>query len=205
MRTTFFLLAIFVLLSSCAKINYLDDYAPLTENGNINVVIEIPTGTLQKWEVMKPDGILEWEMKDGKPRVVQYLGYPANYGMIPGTLLASEDGGDGDPLDVIVLGPPLERGAVVEARLIGVLQLLDEGEQDDKLIAVADDSPFTDIQDIRDLNREFIGVTNILQLWFTSYKGPGKLTSTGFLGKEEAITLLNNAIEAAEKVVESAL
>ena len=46
-----------------------------------------------------------------KPREVKYLGYPGNYGMIPRTLLPKELGGDGDPLDVIVLGPAVERGS----------------------------------------------------------------------------------------------
>ncbi len=84
--------------------NFLTDYEPVNRDGTINVVVEIPTGTTAKWEVTKPDGKLQWEFKRGKPRVVKYLGYPGNYGMLPRTLLAKEDGGDGDPLDVIVLG-----------------------------------------------------------------------------------------------------
>jgi len=60
--------------------------------------------------------------------------------MIPQTLLSKENGGDGDPLDVIILGPSISRGSVVKAHLIGVLKLLDGGEQDDKLIAIIDNS-----------------------------------------------------------------
>ena len=48
--------------------------------------------------------------------------------MIPKTLLPVEDGGDGDPLDVLVLGEPLEKGSIVDVRLIGVLSMLDDGE-----------------------------------------------------------------------------
>ena len=74
-------------------------------------MIEIPTGTTAKWEVVKPSGELRWEFDQGRPRVVRYLGYPGNYGMIPRTLLPKEEGGDGDPLDVVVLGPAVPRGS----------------------------------------------------------------------------------------------
>ena len=57
-----------------------------------------------------------WEFKDGKPRIVKYLGYPGNYGMVPKTLLPENLGGDGDPLDVIVLGPQVERGSVIKCK-----------------------------------------------------------------------------------------
>ncbi|MCK5820516.1 MAG: inorganic diphosphatase [Bacteroidales bacterium] len=125
--------------------HFVSGYEPLMEDGKIQAVVEIPAGTLDKWEVDKETGYLKWEIRDGKPRVVQYLGYPGNYGMIPRTLLSKESGGDGDPLDVIVLGQPVERGSIVKAQLIGVLKLLDGGEQDDKLIAVLDGSPFSGI------------------------------------------------------------
>jgi inorganic pyrophosphatase len=121
--------------------NFLTGYKPFFEDGDINVVVEIPAGTLEKWEVDKTDGKMKWEFVDKKPRIINYLGYPGNYGMIPGTLLSKELGGDGDPLDVIVLGPPVERGSIVKCKLIGVLYLLDRGEKDDKLIAILADAP----------------------------------------------------------------
>ena len=86
--------------------HFISGYAPKVDN-DIQVVIEIPTGTTAKWEVDKSDGLLHWQIKNGNPRIVEYLGYPGNYGMIPRTLLAKDSGGDGDPLDVIVLGPPV--------------------------------------------------------------------------------------------------
>ena len=125
--------------------NFLDGYEPLNSDGTINVVVEIPAGTNGKWEVTKPDGRLKWEFKNGRPRFVKYLPYPGNYGMVPRTLLPKELGGDGDPLDVIALGPTRRRGSVVKAKLIGVLKLLDGGEQDDKLLAVLINSPFSTV------------------------------------------------------------
>ena len=67
--------------------HFISGYAPKVDN-DIQVVIEIPTGTTAKWEVDKSDGLLHWQIKNGNPRIVEYLGYPGNYGMIPRTLLA---------------------------------------------------------------------------------------------------------------------
>ena len=175
----------------------LNGYAPTDADGNIQIVVEIPTGTNAKWEVEKESGDLCWEMKEGKPRVVRYLGYPGNYGMIPRTLLPKEMGGDGDPLDVLVLGPAVARGSVVKARLIGVLKLLDGGEQDDKLLAVMIDSPLGHVKSVADLDESYRGITTIVETWFVSYKGPGVMESKGFAGVDEAKRVLGASIAAA--------
>jgi inorganic pyrophosphatase len=129
---------------------------------------------------------------------VDYLGYPGNYGMVPRTLLPKELGGDGDPLDVLVLGPAVPRGAVVRARVIGVLELFDGGEQDDKLLAVLEDTPFADIRDLRELDARFPGVSEIARIWFTNYKGPGVMESRGFGSAERALEILTAAMAAYE-------
>ena len=76
--------------------SFLDGYPSRSPQDGVNVVVEIPAGTNAKWEVDKTDGALRWEFRDGKPRVVDFLGYPGNYGMIPRTLLPKEEGGDGE-------------------------------------------------------------------------------------------------------------
>jgi inorganic pyrophosphatase len=179
--------------------HYIDGYPARLENGDINAVIEIPAGSIQKWEVDKQDGILKWERVGEKPRKIQYLGYPANYGMIPGTILSESLGGDGDPLDVIILGPPVERGKVVRCKVIGVLYLMDRGESDDKLIAVTPGNAFSDINSLPELDETYPGVKDILLTWFSHYKGPGKIISNGFGEKDEATSILEAAIEAYEK------
>lgn len=174
----------------------IHDYPALTTGGNINVVVEIPTGTNAKWEVDKATGGLIWEFKKGKPRVVSYLGYPGNYGMIPSSSLPKELGGDGDPLDVLVIGQALPRGAVVEVRPIGVLKLLDGGEQDDKIIAVVPGSKMGKISSIEELDRKFKGITEIIEIWFSNYKGPGEIESKGYGGVAEARKMIQFASEA---------
>ena len=175
--------------------NLQTDIKPILENGEVNAVIEIPAGTTEKWEYSKSTGKLQREMVDNKPRTVKYLGYPGNYGMIPKTLLSKEKGGDGDPLDILVIGPPVERGQILKCKIIGVLHLLDGGEQDDKLIAVSSDSPFYTINNIDNLNNDYKGITTIIEIWFTNYKGYNKIESKGFGSKEIAFKLLLEAIE----------
>lgn len=167
------------------------------EDGSIRAIIEIPTGTSAKWESTKdePNQIF-WEFRNDAPRVVNYLGYPGNYGAIPSTLLPEEMGGDGDALDVLVLGQAVPRGEVLDVRLIGVLKMLDGGEQDDKLIAVmTENSPFAHIESIEQLDAEFPGVTEIVDLWFTNYKGPdGGIESSGFDNADAAMEVLEAAM-----------
>lgn len=191
-------LLFFILLSACqtnapTEIS-LKNISPINGDGSINALIEIPAGTIAKYELNKNTGKLEIEQIDGKDRMVQYLGYPGNYGMIPSTLLAKEDGGDGDPLDVLVLGPACEKGAIIEVKPIGVLHLMDRGEHDDKIIAVSKDSPFYQADDIKYIRKNHKGVLNIIETWFSHYKGPGKMKSKGFSGREEAMEVLNKSI-----------
>ena len=171
----------------------------LNADGTVRAIVEIPTGTSAKWEVSKDDPeAVYWEYKDGEPRVVNYLGYPGNYGAIPGTALPKELGGDGDPLDVIILGQAVPRGEIVDVRIIGVLKMLDGGEQDDKLLAVlTQDSPFAHIEDMAQLDEEYPGVSQIIDVWFTNYKGPdGGMEGQGFEDAESAIAVLEAAIES---------
>ena len=178
--------------------NFMTGFPPTNSDGTVNVVIEIPAGSIEKWETDKHSGAIRWEFKNGEPRIVNYLGYPGNYGMIPRTLLPKEQGGDGDPLDVLVLGPAIPRGSVVKVRLVGVLKLLDEGEQDDKLLAVLEDTPLAKAKNLSDLAIQFNGVNQIIETWFTNYKGQGKIESLGFADVEEAKRILGTAAAAYE-------
>lgn len=178
--------------------HFIDGFEPF-QDSLVNVVIEIPTGTLEKWEVEKTSGHLKLEFRKGKPRVVNYMGYPGNYGMVPQTLLPKTMGGDGDPLDVIVLGAAIERGHIVPCKLIGVIELLDKGEQDDKLIAVPVDSHFFSINSIEDLKANYKGALEILETWFANYKGTGKIQIKNITDKDRAYEILNYAIKGYQE------
>ncbi len=62
------------------------------------------------------------------PRHINYLGYPGNYGMIPNTILAENQGGDREPLDILLLGSTVTKDSVQIVNIVDVLELLDNGE-----------------------------------------------------------------------------
>jgi len=176
--------------------NFLTGYRPKNPDGTVNAVVEIPAGYVSKWEVTDDDGNMHWDIEDGKPRMVAYLGYPVNYGMVPQTVLSEAMGGDGDPLDVLVLGEAIPRGTVLPVRVIAIVKLTDGGERDDKLVAVREGTAFSDLSDLGELEAQFGGVTGIVETWFMNYKGPGVFETQGWGGAGEAMATLDQAIEA---------
>ena len=175
-------------------------YEPGDAEGNVNVVIEIPKGTTGKWEVSLDDGTIKWEFKKGKPRTVTYKGgYIANYGSIPQTALPKKLGGDGDPVDVVVLGEPIPRGEVVKVKIIGVLNLMEEGEFDGKLIALKKGSPEYEAASIKELNSNFGNIVDEMSSWFENYKGPNSGMKVESIGDaDEAMEILLASIEASK-------
>ncbi|GAB5418582.1 MAG: inorganic diphosphatase [Crocinitomicaceae bacterium] len=175
---------------------HLVDSPPIYDNeNNIVAIVEIPAGSTEKWEVNKVSGEIERDSINGAPRTIEYLGYPANYGFVPRTILPKELGGDGDPLDAIILGAPFEKGTMVHCDIIGILKLKDRGEQDDKLILAHAESPFCDnrYDEIEKFKEDFPGILEIVELWFVHYKGPGKMVSEGFANKSEALKMIEES------------
>lgn len=171
--------------------NFLTGYLPVNGDATVNVVVEIPAGTAQKWEV-RGDGVMIRDAENGQPRSVKYLGYPGNYGMIPRTL-----GGDGDPLDVIVLGEPVPRGRIIRARVVGVLHFADGGETDDKIIAIDPSGPLREAHCLRDLTiAPYSGVTGLIRDWFRNYKGPGRMV---YHGSDDACFAREMVLQAVRK------
>lgn len=160
------------------------------QSGHPVAVVEIPAGSVKKLEVDKKTGCPKQDRKDGKPRVIEFLGYPANYGLMPRTLLPKEEGGDGDPLDVVVLGAPQPTGTTLSVRLIGVLHLVDEGETDDKLLAVPlavqKRSWLANLEGLRQVQAQYPSLLQLIELWFRSYEGPGVVESKGWSGPQKA-------------------
>jgi inorganic pyrophosphatase len=177
------------------RTNLLHDIVPFTSDSLVNVVIEIPAGTNQKWEVNKTTGRIEWEqITPDSFRVINYLPYPANYGFVPQTLLPEASGGDGDPVDVFVLGSSIAREKIVKVRIIGIIHMLDDNESDSKLLAVnINDSGF-DVHSYEMLIEEYPGVIDIIKLWLLNYKGPDKINILSVNDESEAVRFLETAI-----------
>ncbi len=167
----------------------------------INVVIENPAGTDEKWEVRLPEGRMVREKTGEAFRTIPYLPHPANGGMIPRTLLDPEHGGDGEPLDVLVLGPSVERGRVVRAVVIGSLRVLDRLERDDKILAVVPGTPLGDVADVYALEERFPGVLEILETWYANYVGGEFIQVQGVGSRAAARELIAVSAEAFERSV----
>jgi len=129
--------------------------APQTVNG----LIEIPQGSRTKYEIDKKTGLLKLD------RIIySSFHYPVNYGFIPQTL-----GQDGDPLDILVMcSESIQPLCLVEATVIGNMQMIDTGVVDDKIIAVASKDPGVNhYKSVDELPKHFIAV---LRNYFEQYK-----------------------------------
>ena len=154
-------------------VNYFNGVDPADKNGNINVIVEIPSGTTGKWEISPDTGNIAWEFRKGKPRTNTYRGgYPVNYGTSPKTILPESLGGEGESIDVILFGIQRKRGEIVKAKLIGVLKVQEgDGAFDDKLLAVALGSPEYAANNIAELDAKFDNIGSRTKSWFEGYKG----------------------------------
>jgi inorganic pyrophosphatase len=177
-----------VLHTELTDYDYLRSFPARYDEELVNIIVEIPAGSNQKWEVDKETGHLMWErIGQDSLRVVRYLPYPANYGMIPRTLLPLESGGDGDPIDIFLLGESRPVGSVVPGRIIGMFRMIDRGEGDDKLIAVDPNGWFGGIHTIAELETQYPGVLTILKTFLTNYKGPGYVEILGVAEADRAL------------------
>ena len=152
---------------------------------SIDAIIEIPRGSRNKYEVDHESGRVRLDRVLFTPFV-----YPVDYGYFDNTL-----GGDGDPLDAMVLLEyPLFPGVVVEVRPVAVLPMEDDGGIDEKVICVpATDPRWAHIQDIGDVPEQ---TKNELLHFFSHYKDlePGKWVKLGeWANKAEAERLIAEA------------
>lgn len=152
----------------------------------INGIIEISAGMRTKYEVDKETGLLKLD------RVLySSVIYPANYGFIPQSL-----GDDLDPLDIMILcREPIQPLCLVPCRVIGVMRMIDQGLDDDKILAVAENDANTrHLNDISELASHF---KLELKEFFESYKKLEEKTVTvpDFLGKKVALEIVKTALD----------
>ncbi len=147
---------------------------PLKGKLGINAVVEIPAGTNLKLELQE-NGQFEAEIINGKERVIDFLPFPGNYGFIPSTLMDEARGGDGDALDVIIIGQSEATGTVLEFIPIAVLKMIDEGENDTKIIGVPADPKLQVIKatNFQDFSHQYDAAKRIIETWFVHYQGYG--------------------------------
>ncbi len=163
---------------------------PLGDNvpDEINVIIETPDGSSNKYEIDKETGLIKLDRAN-------YSGipFPFNYGFVPQTYWH-----DGDALDVVLLTTfPIPSGMLVSARPVAIMEMNDTGEDDAKIIAVpVEDKWWDDVQDAKDLNQHLV---KEIKNFFESYKAlkgkPAEVKTGEFKNREAAHAAILKGIE----------
>jgi inorganic pyrophosphatase len=156
----------------------------------LQIIIEIPKGSLNKYEIDKETGLFTLDRVNYSAAT-----YPCEYAFAPQTLWD-----DGDALDVLVLATtPIDRGTLVTVRPIGIMHMNDSGESDDKIIAIPmHDKRMDDVVDINDISHHR---QKELAHFFETYKelkggkGQYQVTISGFSGKEIAQESIKKSFE----------
>lgn len=152
----------------------------------VNAVIEIPQGSRAKYEIDKDSGLLKLD------RIIySSFYYPCNYGFIPQTY-----GDDKDPLDILVItSQPVQAMCLMQAKVIGVMQMIDSGDADDKIIAVAQNDPSVNhYNNIEEIPPHFF---EELRHFFEEYKRlENKTVQVNEFGdKSMALTIIEDAFK----------
>jgi inorganic pyrophosphatase len=156
------------------------------EIAQVKGIVEIPQGSKNKYEIDKKSGLLKLD------RVVfAAFHYPINYGFIPQTL-----GEDGDPLDILILSQmPIHPLCLVKSKVIGYMEMIDNGDKDEKIIAVAaEDMSVSHMNNIEDLPEAY---KQELKHFFQEYKTLSKkqVIVDEFLPKKDALIIIESAIK----------
>ena len=165
--------------------NYLHEISPGKNVPEvINVIVEIPKGSKNKYELDKETGMITLDRAMHTSQ-----DYPFDYGFVPQTHWE-----DGDPLDVVILTTyPLAPGVLVKVRPVGIVHMVDDGESDAKIIGVPEKDPrFDDVRDLGDVNKHTI---KEIEHFFLTYK---KLQH-----KEVAINGIEGAVAAHDAIKKS--
>lgn len=169
--------------------NLLHDIAAGTAD-EMNVIVEIPKFSKNKYEIDKDTGIIALD------RVMHTAqDYPFDYGFVPQTLFD-----DDDALDVVLITThPLAPGILVKARPVAVMEMIDGGDRDDKVVAVPIDDPrFDNVEDLSDLNPHF--VKEMTHFFETYKKVQEKQVTVGkWHGREKAQEAFLRSVEMYQK------
>lgn len=169
--------------------NLWHDIDPGTSD-EMNVIVEIPRGSKNKYEIDKKTGLIALD------RVMHSAqDFPFDYGFVPKTLWH-----DGDALDVMILTTyPLSLGILVRVRPVGLMEMIDSGDNDNKILAVPiDDVRWANVKDLSDVNPHTL---KEIEHFYSTYK---KLQNKevevgGFKGKSEAERAFKEALELYDK------
>ena len=185
------ILLISIITLSSSLTNESDEIKENVHSENLNnqvfkVLIEIPSSSIEKWEWNENTKSVQRDSIRGKPRVINYLNYPFNYGIV----LNQKFSEDGDPLDAVVIGKSIKREKIIDVKLISILKTFDNGLEDNKAVFIHKSSPlFNNVNSLEDLNKLYPGISEIIKIWFKNYKS--NTTVLDFLSTKESINYLH--------------
>ncbi len=156
----------------------------------LRLIVEISKGDANKYEYNKDLGVLELDRVLYGPTF-----YPVNYCDVPQTW----NEGDNDPLDAVLFSTyPVQPGVLANGRVIGVMEMLDNGEEDFKIICVNKKDPRFDhvlhVDQLQPFERK--DLQTFMEIYKYAQTGPGTVKVGRFLGPEEAYELINKSMEA---------
>ncbi len=163
---------------------------PQPKSGLINVLVEIPAGSKNKYEFDKEMGVLALD------RVLSAsVQYPYDYGFIPNTLAD-----DGDPLDgMVIMDQPTFPGCVIAARPIGMLEMVDGGDRDEKILCVPDKDPrYVNVKSLADIAPHRL---DEIAEFFRTYKNLEKKVTEilGWKDVDHVLPLVEQCIQAGKQ------
>ena len=171
--------------------NIITDLSIGNPPDQLNVYIEIPRGSKNKYELDKDSGLVTLDRT-----LYTAFAYPLDYGLVPQTL-----SDDGDPLDALIVqsAEPYYPGVVVPARPVAVIRMVDDGENDEKLICVPADDPLTaDVKDLADLPPHLLKeLTHFCEHYKDLQKK--KVTVNGIEDRASAVKVIEAAIALYQK------
>lgn len=148
----------------------------------VNAIVEIPKDTSAKYEYDKPTNLFRLDRC-----LISSMRYPVSYGFIPQTL--SEDG---DPLDILIYSSiPIERGTLVECKIVGCMNMIDSGIHDYKVLGIPLYNP-NNYHDITDIDSIFL---HVCEDFFRNYKNlENKVVSvSGWINRDQTIKVILDA------------
>jgi inorganic pyrophosphatase len=161
----------------------------MTEPGTLTVMVEIPKGSRNKYELDHETGQIFLDRM-----LFTSMQYPADYGFIDGTL-----GGDGDPLDALVfVGEPTFPGCRIRVRAVGMFRMTDEKGPDEKILCVPLRDPmWSHVERLADLNENLLNeIEHLFQVYKQLEHKP--VGTEGFADREEAMRVVTDAFARAQ-------
>lgn len=155
-----------------------------TDHNTINIIIEIPYGSVEKIEWNQEKQIMEIDRLEPSN-----FPEPVNYGFIPNTV-----SGDGDALDIMLISEKAYKtGSNIQVKIIGVMKFNDEGDVDDKIVTVPIENNLTN--SLADISQLIIKKIEHYFNHYKDYKKPGLTSIIGWGNVDEAKTIIEKSIE----------